>query len=106
MSEKTKGVIAYLFGWLGGLIVLFGYKDSEKLTKVHAAQAITLSLIYMIINMVIGFIPVVKYFSYVLSPLYLVLAIIGIVKANKQEEYEIPLVSDLAKKWFAKQIGE
>lgn len=106
MSEKTKGVIAYIFGWLGGLIILLGYKDSEKGTKVHAAQAIVLSIAYMILSIVIGFVPIINKFGGLLGILYLVLVIIGAVKANKLEEYELPVISDLAKKWFDKQINE
>ena len=40
MSEKGKGVLAYIFTWIGGLIVLYGMKDNERNTKIHAAQAI------------------------------------------------------------------
>lgn len=104
MNEKTKGVIAYLFGWLGGLIILLGYKDSEEQTKLHAAQAIVLSVAYIILNMAMSFIPVAKDFSWILSTAYLALAIIGIVKANKLEEYNLPVITDLANKWFEKQI--
>lgn len=106
MNEKTKGVIAYLFGWIGGLIILLGYKDSEKQTKLHAAQAIVLSIVYMILNFAIAFMPVIRDFSWVLSTGYFVIAIIGAVKANKLEEYNLPIITDLASKWFAKQIGE
>ena len=30
MSEKGKAILAYVFTWVGGLIVLFGMKDNEK----------------------------------------------------------------------------
>ncbi|MDO5555451.1 MAG: DUF4870 domain-containing protein [Clostridia bacterium] len=106
MNEKTKGVIAYLFGWVGGLIILLGYKDSQKETKVHAAQAIVLSVAYMIISFAIAFIPVVNKISWILSPLYFVLAIIGCVKAYNLQEYNLPIISEQAKKIFAKQIEE
>lgn len=104
MSEKTKGVIAYLFGWLGGLIILLGYKDSEEQTKLHAAQAIVLSVVYIVLNTAISFIPVVKDFAGILSIAYFVIAIIGAVKANKLEEYNLPVITELANKWFEKQI--
>ena len=32
MSEKGKIILAYLLGWIGGLVVLFGMKDSERNT--------------------------------------------------------------------------
>lgn len=106
MNEKTKGVIAYLFGWIGGLIVLLGFKDSSKETKTHAAQAIVLSIAYIVISFAISFVPYLNKLSWILSPAYFVLAIIGCVKAYKEQEYNIPVISDLAKKWFDKQINE
>ena len=30
MSEKGKQILSYVFGWVGGLIVLFGLKDNTK----------------------------------------------------------------------------
>ena len=30
MNQKTRAILAYIFGWLGGLIVLFAVKDNEK----------------------------------------------------------------------------
>ena len=58
MSEKGKGVLAYIFTWIGGLIVLYGMKDNERNTKIHAAQAIVIGIGYMVIYMIYRFIPV------------------------------------------------
>lgn len=33
MNQKTRAILAYIFGWLGGLIVLFAVKDNEKIQK-------------------------------------------------------------------------
>ena len=49
MTEKGKAILAYIFTWVGGLIVLYGVKDNTKSTKMHAAQAIVIGLGYMII---------------------------------------------------------
>lgn len=106
MKENTKGIIAYLFGWIGGLIVLFGFKDNTKLTKFHACQSITLSLISVVCNIVLGFIPVVKYFAGLISIAIFVAAIIGIVKSYHEEEFEIPVISDLTRNIFKKQLDD
>lgn len=106
MNEKIKGVIAYLFGWLGGIIVLFGMKDNTKLTKFHACQSITLSVISVIVGVVLGFIPVVKYFGSLISLLIFVLQVIGMVKSYHEEDFQIPVISDLTKDIFKKQLDE
>ena len=89
-NEKTKSVLAYIFGLIGGLIVLM-MKGSEKRTKICAAQSITIALIYYIVRVAYGFIPFnIPFFDYIVSGLYLVASIIGIVKAcNDNEEPEI-----------------
>ena len=47
MTEKGKAILAYVFTWVGGLIVLFGFKDNTKNTKIHAAQAIVIGIAYI-----------------------------------------------------------
>ena len=107
MSEKGKAILAYIFTWIGGLIVLFGMKDNEKNTKIHAAQAIVIGIGYMLIYAIYRFIPVyIPFFSTVVYGLYIVLVIIGIVKANKGEDPELPVVGGIAKSIFGKKIDE
>lgn len=105
MNEKTKAIIAYVFGWIGGLIVLFALKDNERNTKFHAAQAIVLSVGYFLITLVYSWMPItIPFFSTAIWAVYIVGIISGIVKANKEEEPELPVIGDLAKSIFSKQI--
>ena len=100
MSEKGKGVLAYIFTWIGGLIVLYG-------TKIHAAQAIVIGIGYMVIYMIYRFIPVyIPFFSTIVYGLYIALVIIGIVKVNKGEDPELPVVGKIAMSLFDKKINE
>lgn len=103
-NQKTKSVIAYIFGIIGGLIVLM-MKDSEKNTKIHAAQSITIFLGYYIIKFAYAFIPFnIPYFRYILSGIYIVCIIVGIVKACNEDSPEIPVIGDIATSLFKKQI--
>ena len=107
MSEKGKAILAYVFTWIGGLIVLFGMKDNERNTKIHAAQAIVIGVGYIIIVAVYRFIPIyIPFFSKILYGLYAVCVIVGILKANKNEDPELPVVGDIAKSIFSKKIEE
>lgn len=105
MDQKVRGLLAYLFGWLGGVIVLFAFKDNDDRTKFHACQSIVISVISMLSSLILGFIPVIKYASGIISVLMTVLMIIGMVKAYKEEEYELPVISDLTRNIFKKQLG-
>lgn len=107
MSEKAKAILAYLFGWIGGLIVLFAIKDNQRNTKFHAAQAIVLSVGYFAISMIYSFIPVtIPFFSTALWAIYIIGIIMGIVKANKEEDPELPVIGGVTKSIFGKKIEE
>lgn len=107
MSEKGKCILAYLLGWLGGLIVLFAMKDNTRNTKFHAAQSITLSAGYFLLTIIYGFIPVtIPFFSTALWIIYIIGIVMGIAKANKDEDPELPVVAGLAKSIFGKKIEE
>ncbi len=105
MSEKGKSILAYIFTWVGGLIVLFGMKDNTRNTKIHAAQAIVIGIGYMVIYAIYRVIPIyIPFFSTIIYGLYIVLVIIGIVKANKEEDPELPVVGKIAMSMFGKKI--
>ncbi|MCI8617306.1 DUF4870 domain-containing protein [uncultured Clostridium sp.] len=105
MSEKGKCIISYIFGWIGGLIVLFAMKDNERNTKFHAAQAITLSIGYFVISIAYRFIPItIPFFSTALWAIYIIGIIMGIAKANKNEDPELPVIGGIAKSIFSKKI--
>lgn len=107
MTEKGKAILAYIFTWIGGLIVLYGMKDNERNTKIHAAQAIVIGIGYMVIFAIYRLIPIyIPFFSTIIYGLYIVLVIIGIVKANKEEDPELPVVGGIAMGIFGKKIDE
>ena len=106
MEEKYKGPLAYLLGWLGGVIVLAAFKDNTKLTKFHACQAITISVMNLVVSLVLGFIPYVKYFAWIFSILFIICMVLGIAKSYKEEECELPVISDLTRSIFKKKLAE
>lgn len=105
MEQKHRGLLAYLFGWLGGLIILYAYKDNDSRTKLNACQSIVLSVTSIIVSNVVRFIPGIgSYTSWIVSVLILVCQIIGMVKAFREEDFEIPVITDLTRNIFKKQL--
>ncbi len=103
-NEKTKSVIAYLFGIIGGIIILV-MKDTEKNTRIHASQSITIFLIFYIIKFLYPFIPFgIPYFEYILTAFYLITIVTGMVKACNSNNPDIPIIGNIAKNIFKKQI--
>lgn len=104
MNEKTKAIVSYIFGFIGGLVILL-MKDTERNTRFHAAQSITISILVFIINVAYAFIPfTIPMFSTVLYGAQMVFIILGAVKAYKEEEPELPFIGNIAKSIFSKQI--
>lgn len=106
MEEKIKGLLAYLFGWLGGVVILFGFKDNSQQTKFNACQSIVISVAGMILGFALGFIPVIRYLGYALNIGVFALQVIGMIKAYNEEDYELPVISDLTRDIFKSQLGE
>ena len=109
-NNKIRGIISYLFGWIGGLIVLLAFKDNDKKTTIHAAQSITASVAVFVLSFALGFIeglfgihiPLV---GTVLYALQIVVLVMGIVKVVNNDAPELPVVGDIAKSIFAKRIN-
>lgn len=104
MKQKFRGLLAYLFGWIGGLIVLLAFKDNDSRTKFNACQSIVLSVSSVIVSIVLGFIPYIKVVASLYSAFIFVLLIIGMIKSYKEEDYELPVVSDLTREIFKSKL--
>ena len=104
MEQKIRGLLAYVFGWVGGLIVLFAFKDNDSRTKFNACQAIVMGAAGSVIAAVLGWIPFVRYIAYLAVTVIFVFRIIGAIKAYQEEDYELPVVSDLTREIFKSQL--
>ena len=98
MNEKTKQILAYVFGPIAGLI-FFLLNDSSKETKYHAAQSMTIGALAFLLS----FIPIVNIFVGIAA---LVFAILGIIRAVNEEDPKIPLISNLVDLVFSKEFAK
>lgn len=104
MTDKSKGVLAYIFSFIGGLIFLFS-KDSSKNVKMHSAQSIVIFLGYLILTIIYTIIPFnIPFISTIIYVVYILAIVYGIVKVCKEEDPELPVIGEIAKKMFGNQI--
>jgi len=108
MDAKIAVLLAYLFSWLGGLVIWLMEKEN-RFVKWNALQALILGIIQMVsivvISVILGLIPYIGWFffswlGYVLAGVAWILAIIAIVKGFSGKSFRIPGVSKLADKYF------
>ena len=133
MDQKVRGLLAYIFGWLGGLIVLVAFKDNTKETDKHACQAIVanvsclvlviaIQIILGIIGFILGLIAgasgsdafmglvtiicsLLGLIAWIPGVLDLIIRIMGAVKAYQEKEFNIPVITKLTEKVFKNKLA-
>jgi uncharacterized membrane protein len=97
LDENLAGLLCYVAGWLTGIIFLVIEKDS-KFVKFHAWQSIITFGGLTVLTIVVGFIPVIRIFSGILSLVGLVCWVLLMYKAFQGEMYKLPMIGDMAEK--------
>jgi len=102
LEENIGGLVAYLVGFVSGVILLFMEKDNEFI-RFHALQsAFTFGGLFVLI-MVLSFIPIIGWIiSLLLSPVSLFLWIFLMYKAYSGERYKLPYVGDMVEEQLNK----
>jgi uncharacterized membrane protein len=109
LEPKIACLLAYLFSWLGGLIILLIEKEN-KFVRFHALQALILGIVeivcFIVISVILGMIPYIGWFffswvGWVLGGVCYIFAIIAIIKSFNGERYYVPFLRKLVDK-FAK----
>lgn len=94
LDPKVGGLLAYLFGFVSGIILYLLSKD--KYIRFHALQSTILSLAVAIIVGILEVIPVIQVLAGLVSLAYAVVWIIMMVKAYSGEKYKLPIIGDIA----------
>lgn len=105
MSRQTGSLIAYVLGWLTGIVMLFVSQDSE--VKFNAAQSIVFFGGLSVINLVLNFIPVIHYVTILISLFGFVCWIILLVRVSQNggNRVEVPLVGAMVAQYAEKLVG-
>jgi len=91
-NDNTMAAIAYVFGFVSGIIIYLIEKDKpdkSKYVMFHAVQATILGVVWF----VIAFLPLIG------QLLILISWVVMIYKAYSGEEYHIPVIGDYADKY-------
>ncbi len=98
MKPNVAALLSYLAGILTGIIFYLLEKEN-KFVRFHAMQSIMTFGFFFILNIVLGFIPVVGWsLMPLVAVIQLVVWIILMVKAYKGEHFKLPLVGEIAQK--------
>lgn len=101
-NQNLMGAAAYLLGPITGIILLLVEKEN-KFVRFHAMQSTILFGGLLIINIALGFIPLLGWLvGMLLSMFSFVLWMILMWKAWSGETYKLPYVGEMAEKQLAK----
>jgi uncharacterized membrane protein len=104
MEENVAGLLAYLVGWVTGLIFLL--IDKRPFVKFHAAQSIAVNIaiipcwiVLWIIEFMLAHIPFIGFLGLIMFPIF-GLAIFGLwiflmYKAYSHEMFKVPIIGNL-----------
>lgn len=97
-NENLMGAVAYLLGFVTGIILLITEKNN-KFIRFHAMQSTIVFGGLFILNIALGFIPVLGGLLGMILPLvWLILWVFLMFKAYSGEMYKLPVVGDFAEK--------
>ncbi|MEK7165265.1 MAG: hypothetical protein AAB874_00460 [Patescibacteria group bacterium] len=101
-NENMLGAVAYLLGFVTGIILLFVEKKSKSV-RFHAMQSTILFGGLFVVNLGLGFIPLLGWLAgFLLSLFGFVMWLLLMWKAFNGEMYKVPYVGALAEKQLAK----
>jgi uncharacterized membrane protein len=105
-NENLMGAAAYLLGFITGIIFLVIEKEN-KFVRFHAMQSTIVSGSIFIVNIALGFIPILGWILGVLLSLgSFILWIVCMWKAFQGEMFKLPYAGDLAEKQLAKMAAK
>ena len=108
LDPKIANLLAYLFSWLGGLIIWLMEKEN-RFVKWNALQALILGIVQMVgiivVSVILGMIPYIGWFffswlGYLIAGVCWVLAIVALIMGFSGKTFRIPGIAKLVDKWF------
>lgn len=101
-NENLMAAASYLLGFVTGIIFLVLEKQS-KVVRFHAMQSTILFGGIFVVNIALGFIPILGWIvGLILSLVAFILWIVLMWKAFQGEMYKVPYVGEMAEKQLAK----
>lgn len=105
LDENLAGLLCYVLTWITGLIFLVVEKES-RFVKFHALQSLITFLFLTIVSYIAGYVPFVGgLISLLIWPLEIVLWIVLMVNAYKNEMFKLPIIGDIAEQQVNRMMG-
>ena len=98
LEENVAGLLCYVLGWISGIVFLL-LEQENKFVRFHAIQSIVVFGAITVIQIILGFIPIIGLvLSYIIWLISLVLWIVLMVKAYQGQTYKLPWAGEFAER--------
>lgn len=102
MTRQTKAALAYVLGFISGIVLLAIEKDDEFIRKC-SAQSIVFSILCIAAAILLGLIPLAGNILRSCFSLFVFMVWVAlIIKASKNIYFRLPLISNIAEKYILK----
>ncbi|MCG3087477.1 DUF4870 domain-containing protein [Sporosarcina cyprini] len=96
LTPNVGGMLSYIF--IIGIVFLFIEKES-RFIRYHAFQSLFLAVAVFLINIVLGFLPIIGLiFSFLISLLAFAIMIFMMYQAYNGNYYKLPIIGEMAEK--------
>ena len=102
LPENVAGALAYLIGPVTGILFLVLEKQS-KFVRFHAMQSLVVFGGLFVVNIVLGFVPILGWvLGMLLSLVGVLLWVVLLIKAYQGERYKLPYIGEIAERQLGK----
>ena len=98
LDGNIAALLSYIFLWTG-FIWYFGEKKND-FVRFHALQALLVGAVYIVCSILAAITCGIGSILYIVPLIFLIIAI---VKSYQKQYYKIPVIGNLAEKWYVQQ---
>ncbi len=99
LQPNIAAGLAYLFGLIGGIVILLG-GGTNRMVKFAAAQSITMWGIYIVLSIVLRYIPLGALVMLAVYLIWFVLWLWTFISGFQGKEVEVPIIAGLTRSLF------
>lgn len=100
LKKETAGALAYVLGPITGIFFLITSKD--EFVKFHAMQSTVVSVAIFVLQWVLGITVILFPLAALISLVGFILWLVLIYKAWQGQEWEVPVLGKMARKFLKK----
>ncbi|UVI30311.1 DUF4870 domain-containing protein [Paenibacillus spongiae] len=98
LDPRVVGLLCYLGCFVTGLLFLVLERQS-RFVKFHAMQSVVVSVAFMVVNIVLGMLPIIGWLvGLILAPASFILWIALMVLALQGRWYKVPVLGEFAER--------